>query len=63
MRARDWAIAGAFRTPADYDIPAVPDWQVCRPDWQVCRLDCGGIAFATDDGPFIAAEHPIPVRR
>jgi hypothetical protein len=56
VRAREWAIAGAFRTPADYDIPAVPDWQVCRPD-------CGGIAFATDDGPFIAAEHPIPVRR
>jgi hypothetical protein len=56
VRAREWAIAGAFRTPEDYGIPALPDWQVARPA-------CGGIAFAADGDPFISAEHPVPVRR
>lgn len=56
MRAREWEIAGSFRDPADYDIPPLPDWQVCRPA-------CGGVAFAADGDPFIAAEKPMAVRR
>jgi len=39
MRAREWAIAGAFRDPSDYDIPDLPPWRVHR-------NDCGGLAFA-----------------
>lgn len=56
MRAREWAIAGSFRNPADYDIPELPTWRVCRPD-------CGGIAFAADGDPFITAKQPMKIRR
>jgi hypothetical protein len=49
-------IAGTFGEPADYGIPEVPDWQVCRPP-------CGGVAFAADGDTFIAAERPMTVRR
>jgi|AntDeeMetagen192_2_1112575.scaffolds.fasta_scaffold00097_20 hypothetical protein len=57
MRAREWAIAGAFRDPSDYDIPDLPPWRVHR-------NDCGGLAFADgEDEPFIAADHPVTVRR
>ncbi|WP_164722088.1 hypothetical protein [Haloterrigena salifodinae] len=57
MRAREWAIAGAFREPEAYDIPDLPSWRVCR-------TECGGLAFADGDGePFIAADRPMKVRR
>lgn len=56
MRAREWAIAGRCRTPAAYDIPTLPEWDVFRP----CE---GGIGFETDDTQFIAAENPVTVRR
>ena len=57
MRAREWAIAGAFGDPSEYGIPDPPTVQVCR-------LDCGGVALsAGDDGPFIAADQPMKVRR
>ena len=57
MRARTWAIAGCYRQPEDYGIPALPDWEVCR-------LECGSLAFAEKGGePFIAAENPTKVRR
>lgn len=57
MRAREWAIAGAFRDPADYDIPDVPSWRVSRDER-------GGLAFADGDRePFIAADRPVRVRR
>ncbi|MGQ3413912.1 hypothetical protein ACT4ML_16890 [Natrinema sp. LN54] len=57
MRAREWAIAGAFRDPAEYDIPDLPSWRVRR-------NDCGGLSFADkDDEPFIAADHPVTARR
>ncbi|NUB93662.1 hypothetical protein HT576_22035 [Haloterrigena sp. SYSU A121-1] len=57
MRAREWAIAGAFREPDAYDIPDLPPWRVRR-------TERGGLAFADGDGePFIAAEHPVTVRR
>ncbi|QLK25967.1 hypothetical protein HYG81_18115 [Natrinema zhouii] len=57
MRAREWAIAGAFREPSDYDIPDLPSWRVRR-------SECGGLAFADGDGePFIAADRPMTVRR
>jgi len=57
MRARQWTIAGAYRSPADYDIPELPAWRACR------TAD-GGLALADADGtPFIAAEDPVRVRR
>jgi hypothetical protein len=56
VRAREWAIAGASRDPADYDVPELPDWGVRRPA-------CGGIAFVADGEPFIVAEQPTTVRR
>lgn len=57
MRAREWAIAGAFREPADYDIPDLPSWRVQR-------TERGGLLFADSDGkPFIAAENPMRVKR
>ena len=56
VRAREWAIAGQYREPADYDIPELPAWHVRRPD-------CGGIAFAAGGEPFIVAERPMKVRR
>jgi hypothetical protein len=56
VRAREWAIATAFGTPADYGIPELPGWRVSRPDR-------GGIALATDGEPFITAEHPATARR
>lgn len=61
MRAREWAIAANFRTPADYDVPELPRWRTCRGQ-------CGGLAFAAvdaeaGDDPFIAAENPVRVRR
>jgi hypothetical protein len=56
MRAREWTIAAAFREPGDYGIPELPGWRVSRPD-------CGGIAFAANGDPFIAAERPTKVRR
>jgi len=57
MRVREWAVAGAYRDPADYGIPELPDWKTCR-------LDCGGLAFADADGEvFIVAEDPATVRR
>jgi len=57
MRSREWTIAENFRTPADYDIPDIPAWRVCRGE-------CGGLAFAeTGTEPFIAAENPVEVRR
>ncbi|SDK17585.1 hypothetical protein [Natronorubrum texcoconense] len=57
MRAREWAIAGSFRVPADYDIPDLPSWRVRR-------NKCGGLAFADgDEEPFIAADRPVTVRR
>jgi hypothetical protein len=57
MRAREWAVAGAFGDPSEYGFPDPPTVQVCR-------LDCGGVAFsAGDDDPFIAAEQPMKIRR
>ncbi|MFA1610838.1 hypothetical protein [Halobellus rubicundus] len=56
MRAREWAIAAAYGTPADYDIPELPDWHVDRPDY-------GGITFTAGDDSFITAERPMKVRR
>jgi hypothetical protein len=57
MRAREWTIAGCYRDPEDYGVPALPHLEVRR-------LDCGGIAFAADDGEaFIAAENPMKARR
>jgi len=57
MRAREWALAAAYRTPADYDVPIVPAWRVCR-------SERGGLAFAAADSePFIAADRPVTVRR
>ena len=57
MRAREWAIAGAFGDPSGcgiLDLPAV----------QVCRHDCGGIApSAGSDDPFIAADQPAKICR
>lgn len=57
MRGRRWTIAHNYRSPADYDIPALPMWSICRQD--------GSIAFAKNDhaDPFIEAENPVPVRR
>jgi hypothetical protein len=49
-------VADTFGTPAEYDIPELPAWQVSRPE-------CGGIAFAADGEPFIAADHPVSIRR
>ena len=55
MRARTWAIAAAYRDPADYGVPELPNWEVCR--------DGGAVAFVSgDDEPFIAAESPVTVR-
>ncbi|AHG01569.1 hypothetical protein HALLA_04010 (plasmid) [Halostagnicola larsenii XH-48] len=57
MRAREWAIAGAFRDPTDYNIPALPSWRVSR-------TERGGVAFAVgDEEPFITAQDPVRVRR
>lgn len=56
VRAREWAIAGSYREPSDYDIPELPRWRVCR-------TDAGGLAFAADGEPFIAADEPMKVRR
>lgn len=56
MRAREWVIAGNFRTPADYGIPELPAWRICR-------TECDGLALAAPDtDPFIAAEQPMKVR-
>jgi hypothetical protein len=57
MRARKWAIAGAFGDPSEYGIPNPPAAQICR-------LDCGGVALsAGGDAPFIAADRPTKIRR
>lgn len=56
VRAREWAIAATSGTPSTYDIPELPDWHVCR-------TDRGGIAFAENGEPFIAADRPVTVRR
>jgi len=57
MRARKWAIAGAFGDPSEYGIPDPPAAQMCR-------LDCGGDALsAGSEGPFIAADQPMTVCR
>lgn len=58
MRARTWTIAACYRTPADYDIPRLPEWDVSRPE-------TGGVAFAAteDSDPFIRAASPVRVRR
>ncbi|MBB6646578.1 hypothetical protein [Halobellus ruber] len=52
MRARELEIAGRFRSPTDYGIPELPDWQVCRPSR-------GGVELADDGDTFIRAEDPI----
>lgn len=58
MRAREWAIAGNFGTPAEYDIPDLPTWHVCH-------RESGGLALAAGDDSeaFIAADQPVVVRR
>lgn len=57
MRAREWAIAGTYGTPAAHDIPPLPTWRTCR---EPCgRLTLSGEA----EGAFIAAEEPVRVRR
>jgi len=57
MRAREWAIAGRFREPTDYEIPDLPTWRVCPGEG-------GGLALADGDRePFIAADRPVEVRR
>ncbi|GAB3420103.1 hypothetical protein GCM10027435_22360 [Haloparvum alkalitolerans] len=58
MRAREWAIAGAYGDPADYDLPDLPALHAIR-------TDCGGLALAAadDEEPFIVAETPMRVRR
>mgnify|MGYP001627052452 CR=1 FL=1 len=58
MLAREWAIAGAYGDPADYDLPDLPALHETR-------TDCGGLALAArgDAEPFIAAERPVEVRR
>lgn len=56
MRARRWAIAAAFRTPADYDIPELPDWTVYR-------YADGSLALGSRGEVFIRAGDPVRVRR
>jgi hypothetical protein len=57
MRSREWAIAEAFRTPADYGIPDLPAWGVRRGD-------DGRLTLVGDDTEaFIAADRPMKVRR
>jgi len=55
VRAREWTVATAFGAPSEYGIPELPGWRVCR-----LR---GGVAFAADGEPFIAAERPVVARR
>lgn len=58
MHARSWLIAYQYGDPADYGMPALPEWSVRRP----C---VGGIALAENDAsePFIRADAPMKVRR
>jgi len=58
MLARRWAIAAQYREPADYDIPALPNWVTGRDSQD--RL-----CFCDEDAqtPFIVAENPVTVRR
>lgn len=58
MRARRWVIAYHYSDPADYGIPELPTWTVCRAG----KI---GLSFAEDEGaePFIHAEQPVRVRR
>ena len=57
MRAREWVLAEKFRQPADYGIPELPAWRICRSGRD-------GLALAdADTDPFIAADNPMKVRR
>lgn len=57
MRAREWAVAAAFREPSEYGIPDPPAVYACR-------TDCGGLSLsAGDEEPFIMAEQPVKIRR
>jgi hypothetical protein len=58
MHVRSWLIAYQYGNPADYGMPALPEWSVRR-------TDASGIALAEDDvsEPFIRAETPMKVRR
>lgn len=57
MRAREWAIADNYGTPAAHDIPPLPAWQACQ---EPCgRLTLSGEAA----GAYIAAAEPVQVRR
>jgi hypothetical protein len=55
MRARRWVIAARFKQPADYGIPALPEWTP--------RCGDGRLAFAAAGSAFISAAEPVPVRR
>lgn len=57
MRAREWTIASTYGSPAEYNIPDLPAWRVCR-------AECGRLELAGDDEEaFIAADCPVAVRR
>ena len=56
MRAREWAIASAYETPADHGIPEPPAWDV------YC-LEDGGLALGADGELFVTAADPVDVRR
>ncbi|WP_255151540.1 hypothetical protein [Halorarius halobius] len=56
MRARTWTVAANYRDPADYDIPALPDWTVYRDE-------DGTLAFASEGEAFLTARDPVDVRR
>jgi hypothetical protein len=58
MRARRWVIASRYREPADYGIPALPEWAVRR-------TEGGGLSFAEDEesDSFVSADDPVRVRR
>ncbi|WP_164974641.1 hypothetical protein [Halegenticoccus tardaugens] len=58
MLAREWTLACRYRTPEDYEIPAVPVWGV----W--CDEN-GRLSFSArgSSEPFISAGQPVPVRR
>lgn len=59
MRARTWSVAANFRTPADYDIPPLPEWTVYR------RGGTLALGAGSGDGNdvFIVAENPVDIRR
>lgn len=57
MRAREWAIADNYGTPAAHGISALPTWRVCLEP-------CGRLTLSSEaDGAYICAGNPVQVRR